>query len=68
MTNAYGEGYTSFEHKGKVLYEYPFTSTDGRRCLLRFAVKNGFVDYISERAIDMSDGDPYDGARKHPPA
>lgn len=64
VTNAYGEGYTSFEHEGKVLYEYPFTSTDGRRCLLRFAVKNGFVDYISGRAIDMSDGDPYDGAHE----
>lgn len=64
MINAYGKGYSSFEYNGSTLYEYPFTSTDGKSCLLRFAIKNGVVDYISGRVTEMSGGDPYNGARE----
>lgn len=64
VTNAYGEGYSSFEFDGSTLYEYPFTSTDGKNCLLRFAIKNGVVDYISGRVINISADDPYNGARE----
>lgn len=64
VINAYGEGYSSFEFDGSTLYEYPFTSTDGKNCLLRFAIKNGIVDYISGRVINISADDPYNGARE----
>ena len=64
VINAYGKGYSSFEYDGSTLYEYPFTSTNGRSCLLRFAIKNGVVDYISGRVIDINGDDPYNGARE----
>lgn len=64
MINAYGKNYKSFDYDSSTLYEYPFTSTDGRNCLLRFAIKNGIVDYISGRAIDIVGVDAYDGARE----
>ena len=64
MINAYGKNYNSFYYDGSVLYEYPFTSTDGKSCLLRFAIKNDIVDYISGRAVDIVAVDVYDGARE----
>lgn len=64
VITAYGENYSSFEYEGSILYEYPFISTNGKNCLLRFAVKGGIVDYISGRVTDKIESDPYNGARE----
>lgn len=51
---AYGTDYTESQYDGKDLYEYSFTSLDGRQGILRFAVVQGTdsVNYISIRIPD----------------
>lgn len=51
---AYGTDYTKSQYGGKDLYEYTFTSLDGRPGILRFAVLQGTdsVNYISIRIPD----------------
>lgn len=51
-------------YEESTLYEYTFTSKNGKNCLLRFAVKDGIVDYISGRVTDTIESDPYNGARE----
>lgn len=50
--NAYGEPYAKSDFEGLTLYEYKMRSLDYNECLMRFAVKNGRVDYISARVLD----------------
>ena len=47
----YGKPYSKSDYDGTTLYEYKFTSDLGQDCLLRFAMKNGVVDYISGRIL-----------------
>ena len=47
----YGEPYGKTAYNGSTLYEYQFRSSNNDNCLLRFAVKNGVVDYIGSRII-----------------
>lgn len=49
VLNAYGDSSLKFSHEDMMLYEYRFSSIDHRNCLLRFAIKNDQVDYISGR-------------------
>lgn len=49
---AYGKADMIMEYDGYLLYEYRFTSANGRNCLLRFAMKNGTVSYISGRVAE----------------
>ena len=57
VESAYGKSNHAFNADGyDIVMEYPFTSEDKRPCLLRFAIKNGIVDYISSRIwIDEED-------------
>ncbi len=48
----YGKTDMIMEYDGYLLYEYRFTSANGRNCLLRFAMKNGTVSYISGRIAE----------------
>ncbi|MBR2215832.1 MAG: hypothetical protein IJ849_08765 [Selenomonadaceae bacterium] len=48
----YGEPYAQSDFDDMTLYEYKMTSLDRRECLMRFAVKNGRVDYISARVLE----------------
>ena len=48
----YGKTDMIMEYGGYLLYEYRFTSANGRNCLLRFAMKNGTVSYISGRIAE----------------
>ncbi|MBR1859063.1 MAG: hypothetical protein IJ797_06175 [Selenomonadaceae bacterium] len=52
VLNAYGDSRMKSPYEDLMLYEYPFTSLNGRECLLRFAIKNNRVEYISARAVD----------------
>ena len=52
VLNAYGEPYAKSDFEGLTLYEYKMRSLDYNECLMRFAVKNGRVDYISARVLD----------------
>ena len=47
----YGKPYAKSDYDGTTLYEYKFTSDLQQDCLLRFAIKNGRVDYISARVL-----------------
>lgn len=47
----YGKPYATSDYDGMTLYEYKFTSDLRQECLLRFAIKNGSVDYISARVL-----------------
>lgn len=49
---AYGKADMIMEYDGYLLYEYKFVSANGRNCLLRFAMKNGTVSYISGRVAE----------------
>ncbi|MBR3622367.1 MAG: hypothetical protein IKN43_03335 [Selenomonadaceae bacterium] len=50
VINKYGKSDHAFNASGyDIIMEYPFTSESNRPCLLRFAIKNGVVDYISSR-------------------
>mgnify|MGYP000868433512 FL=1 len=49
---AYGKADMIMEYDGYLLYEYKFISANGRNCLLRFAMKNGTVSYISGRVAE----------------
>ncbi len=52
VLRAYGDPYAKSDYEGTTLYEYKFTSLDNRTCLMRFAIKNSTVDYISGRVMD----------------
>ena len=50
----YGDNpYGNSTYGDTTLYEYKFISDRGDECLLRFAVKNDVVDYISGRVLNM---------------
>ena len=46
--------YGNSQYGDVTLYEYKFLSDNGDDCLLRFAIKNGVVDYISGRVLNLS--------------
>lgn len=50
--SVYGTPDMSMEYDGYLLHEYKFASANGKNCLLRFAIKNGVVSYISGRIVD----------------
>jgi len=52
VIKAYGTPDLESEYNGSTLYEYKFSDSDNRNCLLRFAIKNQRVDYISMRVIE----------------
>ncbi len=45
--------YGNSQYGDTILYEYKFISDKGDDCLLRFAIKDGVVDYISGRVLNM---------------
>ena len=47
----YGKPYAESNFEDTTLYEYKFTSDLKQECLLRFAIKNANVDYISARVL-----------------
>lgn len=50
----YGDNpYGNSKYGDTVLYEYKFISDKGDDCLLRFAIKDNVVDYISGRVLNM---------------
>ena len=51
IIQTYGEPYGKTEYNGSTLYEYQFRSSNNDNCLLRFAVKNGTIDYIGSRIV-----------------
>lgn len=51
VLQAYGDSTSKFTYGDEIMYEYPFKSIDNKNCLLRFAIKNGRVDYISARTL-----------------
>lgn len=51
VRKAYGNDYLESTYDGMTLVEYKMTSLDNRECLLRFAIKNDRVEYISARKI-----------------
>ena len=51
VLQAYGKPYGKTAYDGSTLYEYQFRSSNNDNCLLRFAVKNGIVDYIGSRIV-----------------
>ncbi len=51
VRKAYGVSKHEFTKDGITYYEYDFKSLDKKDCLLRFAIKNGVVDYISARVL-----------------
>lgn len=51
VVSNYGRDYEMSEYQGNILLEYPFTSLNGKKSLLRFALKNDKVEYISIRTI-----------------
>lgn len=46
---AYGQRAAVYEDDGLTLYEYPYESANGNLAVMRFAVKNNCVEYISLR-------------------
>ena len=46
---AYGQRAAVYEYDGLTLYEYPYESVGGNLAVMRFAIKNNVVDYISLR-------------------
>lgn len=51
VISKYGRDYLTSEQNGNTLLEYPFKSLHGKNSLLRFALKNDRVEYISVRTI-----------------
>lgn len=51
VITTYGRDYELSEMNGNTLLEYPFISLHGKKSLLRFALKNEVVEYISVRTI-----------------
>lgn len=51
VTREYGKPYAKSDFDDTTLYEYKFASDLKQDCLLRFAIKNGSVDYISARVL-----------------
>lgn len=49
--NAYGRRCSVQDFDGATLYEYPYDTPQGSLTVMRFAVKNGVVDYISLRIV-----------------
>ena len=49
VLNAYGRRAAVYEDNGLTLYEYPSVSTQGNLAVMRFAVKDNAVEYISLR-------------------
>lgn len=52
LFSVYGNPDMSMEYDGYLLHEYKLVSANGRNCLLRFAIRNGVVSYISGRIVD----------------
>jgi|GEM_PF-6950909 len=52
VLNAYGDSSMKFQYDRWMLYEYKFTSSKGKECLLRFAIAGNKVDYISARLLN----------------
>ena len=52
VVRAYGNDYSKFDYEGSTFYEYEMKAMNGRKCLQRFAIKNGRVDYVSCRVLD----------------
>ncbi|MBE6094763.1 MAG: zinc-ribbon domain-containing protein [Schwartzia succinivorans] len=52
VLRAYGDSTSKFTFGDSTMYEYSFKSMDRKDCLLRFAIKNNRVDYISARVAD----------------
>ena len=49
MIAAYGRRGAVYEDNGLTLYEYPYVSAGGNLAVMRFAVKDNAVEYISLR-------------------
>lgn len=49
VLSLYGNNYSKFQYDSDEMYEYEMGTNYGKPMLLRFAVKNGRVDYISIR-------------------
>lgn len=52
VLSTYGRSCALSEYDGTALYEYPVESSSGKGAVIRFAVKNNIVDYISLRLVD----------------
>ena len=57
VIKTYGDICSIYSTNGQTLYEYPFNSSGGRTAVVRFAVKNGVVEYISLREVTGKDRD-----------
>lgn len=63
VINAYGKDFSSYYLRGDTIYEYTFTSVDGKKSSLCFAVQNDIVNYIRGQGnSDITARDSYDGA------
>ena len=51
----YGRKCVLSEHDGATLYEYISETNNGKGTVLRFAIKNNIVDYISLRFVDSEE-------------
>ncbi len=51
VISTYGRDYELSEINGNTLLEYPFVSEHEKKSLLRFALKNNVVEYISVRTL-----------------
>ena len=47
----YGRRCSVQNYEGSMLYEYPYENQQGGLSVMRFAIKNGVVDYISLRTV-----------------
>lgn len=52
VITTYGDDYKNTTYDGKDLYEYTILADNGKKAILRFAIKNHKVDYISIRYAD----------------
>ena len=48
---AYGRRCAVQDFDGATLYEFPYDMPKGLLTIMRFAIKNGVVDYISSRLV-----------------
>ena len=53
--SAYGNVCALTDYEDEMLYEYPFELGGGKFVIMRFAVKNNAVDYISLRTVDSNE-------------
>lgn len=53
--SAYGNVCALTDYDDQTLYEYPFELGGGKFVIMRFAVKNDAVDYISLRTVDRNE-------------